>query len=131
MGFSTTWWSNAVRKLSAKRWSKLLWHVFEPVTSSLARDFELKNRAAFRDSRRIVFAKQVELLGALSVQWADRRRREHAVILSRHPFDDRASERATLCAALREAGQSDDVAWRNACERYPLPADASDPQEEA
>lgn len=110
---------------------ELLWHIFKHVTFSLACEFELKHRVAFRDCRRLIFAKQVELLGVLSAEWADREQRDHEAILTRHPFDDAASERATLCVTLREAGQSDDLAWRNACDRYPLPVPARGPQEDA
>jgi len=110
---------------------ELLWHIFKHVTFSLACDFELKHRVALKDCRRLIFAKQVELLGTLSVEWAVREQHDHDAILARHPFDDAAGERATLSATLRAAGQSNAVAWRNACERYPLPEHANDPQRDA
>jgi hypothetical protein len=99
----------------------LLWYVFRNATFSMACDFELKNRVPLRDSRRTIFAKQVELLGLVSPEWAERKRREHEFTLMRYPFDDSAGERATLAASLRNAGESEANAWRRACETYPLP----------
>ena len=100
---------------------ELLWHVFKHITFSMACEFELMHRVPLQDGRRLMFAKQVELLRVLSLDWADRQRRDHKKILARHPFDDAADERADLTADLRKAGRSDAEAWREACQRYPLP----------
>lgn len=95
--------------------------IFEHITFLLACSFELKNRVSGQDFRRVMFEKQVELLGVLSTMWADHETRNHQEILARHPFDDASGERASLAATLRKSGESPDAAWRNACERYPLP----------
>ncbi len=99
----------------------LLSHIFQHVTFSLGCAFELKHRVPLQDCRRLIFATQVELLRVLSPEWANREARDHEEILARHPFDDTAGERASLTAALRKAGNSEEEAWRMACERYPLP----------
>jgi len=101
---------------------ELLWLVFESITFSLACSFELRNRIPGRDARRIMFSKQVELLSQLSPEWAAREIDNHLDILRNHPFDDLASERATLSLTLRQGGRiSADEAWRQACEKYPQP----------
>lgn len=66
----------------------LLYRVFQSVTFSLACQFELNHREPKQDFRRIMFAKQVDLLGKLSPKWADRDAERHAEILKNHPFRD-------------------------------------------
>ncbi|RYZ01380.1 MAG: hypothetical protein EOO73_35745 [Myxococcales bacterium] len=66
----------------------LLFRVFEDITFFLAGQFELAHRKSGQDSRRIMFARQVELLGMLSAEWAERGAARHAIILSAHPFRD-------------------------------------------
>jgi hypothetical protein len=61
----------------------------------MARGFELKHQVAGQDSRRLIFAKQVELLAILSQEWADREDHNHARILKQHPFRDELAEPAT------------------------------------
>ena len=102
----------------------LLW-AFDSVTSNLAFAFELENRVSRQDSRRIAFAKQIELLEILDESWAKAVSEQHLWILAEHPFDDLASVRATRTRELREAGSSDDEAWRIACSDYPLPSGAA------
>ena len=103
---------------------ELLYKIFANVTFELAHKYELVHRIQNQDSRRISFQKQVELLSMLSSQWGERESREHEQILQRHPFDDYASVRATLTKELREQGKSDEVAWKMACEKYPLPKES-------
>ena len=100
---------------------KLLYDVFQKVTSELASKFELQHRVDNKDSRRIMFERQEELLSQLNPAWGERRKREHEQILKHHPFDDYASLRARLSKELRDQGKSAEVAWKMACERYPLP----------
>jgi hypothetical protein len=72
---------------------ELLWHVFKHVTSWLASSFEVAHRVPGRDFRRVMFAKQVELLQTLSPVWAVRESVEHQRILVNHPFDDCSDDR--------------------------------------
>lgn len=67
---------------------EILYWIMEGHTSDLSWDFEVRNRRDGEGSRRQAFAKQVELLAALSPQWAERQRLEQAKILERHPFHD-------------------------------------------
>lgn len=69
---------------------ELLYWVFEGVTSSMGFDYELAHRRPEEDSRRIAFAKQLEMLNSLRPAWAERCRAELATIVARYPFDDSA-----------------------------------------
>jgi hypothetical protein len=100
---------------------ELLYDVFQSVTSSLAIDYELKHRVERQDCRRIGFQQQIELLSALSPEWAKRRRLEHTQILRDHPFDDDASVRPTLTKELRDQGHTPEEARRLARDKYPEP----------
>jgi hypothetical protein len=103
---------------------ELLYKIFADVTFELSSKYELAHRLTNQDSRRIMFQRQVELLSMLSPKWAERESREHEQILKKHPFDDYAGIRATLSKELREQGNSSEVAWKMACEKYPLPKEA-------
>jgi hypothetical protein len=103
---------------------ELFYDVFQSVTFELACKYELANRISDKDSRRILFAHQEELLSQLHQAWGERRKQEHKQILERHPFDDYASVRATFSKELREQGNSSEVAWKIACEKYPLPKES-------
>jgi hypothetical protein len=102
----------------------LLYWIFRDITFSMACEYELANRNPDQDFRRIMFEHQVELLTLLSPQWGERESQEHEQILKQNPFDDYANTRATLCENLRGQGHSPEVAWRMACEKYPLPKGA-------
>lgn len=66
----------------------LLYWVFADITSQMAGRYELRNRRPNQDTRRQSFAKQTELMGAISFDWAVKMRAEHADILILHPFQD-------------------------------------------
>jgi hypothetical protein len=67
---------------------EILYRVFADVAFVMACTFERAHRIVTQDFRRVMFAKQVELLAVLASSWGDRRAREIASILRRHPFDD-------------------------------------------
>jgi hypothetical protein len=97
----------------------LMYWIFSGVTFSMACDYELKNRIEDKDSRRIIFAKQKELLGLLNKDWEERERKEHNSILINNPFDDLAGLRATFCGELRAKGLSESEIDKLAYEKYP------------
>jgi hypothetical protein len=86
--------------------------IFEGITFSLAIEFELHNRIKGQDSRRLIFAKQVELLNHLNPAWASNETKSHEKILLKYPFDDNASIRADY---------TEKHGWEAACQKYPLP----------
>jgi hypothetical protein len=83
-----------LERLTTLDLDEVLFRIFRSVTFSLATDYELAHRIETQDCRRIIFQKQVELLGHLSRQWADREAREHDLILRDHPLDDQSTIRA-------------------------------------
>ncbi|QDU31874.1 hypothetical protein ETAA8_70350 [Anatilimnocola aggregata] len=66
----------------------LLYIVFEAVTFSMAGDYELKHRIPGQDSRRILFRRQLELLGSVDADWVTRLRQDQHKILACNPFND-------------------------------------------
>jgi hypothetical protein len=97
----------------------LLYWIFASVTFSMACDYELKNRIDEKDFRRIMFAKQEDLLGVLNKDWKEKERKGHQSILNNNPFDDLAGLRATYCGELREKGLSESEIQKIAYEKYP------------
>jgi len=71
----------------------LLFRVFDSVTFDVACRYELAHRVPDEDCRRMLFAKQVELLERLSPAWGQRGRERKEAILREHPFDDAATVR--------------------------------------
>ena len=65
----------------------LYWFVSGDV-SQLARDWELERRVEGKDSRRLWFEKEVELLRTLSPEWAKRKELYQNRVLKEHPFND-------------------------------------------
>jgi Immunity protein 63 len=101
---------------------ELLRLIFDTITFDLACSFEARNRVGARDTRRLLFSKQVELLAKLSPSWAARKVDDHIEILREHPFDDWVSERLDLFAQLKRGGRiSPADAWQKACEKFPEP----------
>jgi Immunity protein 63 len=100
---------------------ELLYWVFSSVTFSKAYAFERDNRIVEQNPRRLVWQKQLELLGQLDSSWRDRQEREIEEILKKHPLDDSASMRVKLFKSLRDEGHPNDEAWEMACEKYPKP----------
>jgi hypothetical protein len=80
---------NELQRHTTHDLDELLYHVFESVTFSLASEYELANRVDGQDCRRLLFARQIELLSSLSPSWAVRESRNHERILQEHPFNDK------------------------------------------
>ena len=110
-----------LKRLTTQSLDDLLYNVFQSVTFTLAVAYELKHRIESQDCRRIMFQQQIELLSALSPEWARRSELEHIQILRDNPFDDDASVRARLTKELRDQGHTPEDAWRLACNKYPEP----------
>jgi Immunity protein 63 len=106
------------RKMTDKIDNLLYW-IFANVTFSMASDYEQKNRIVDKDCRRIMFAKQEELLGQLNENWRFKENAEHQSILKRHPWDDLAGLRATYCGQLRKQGLTETEIYKLAYAKYP------------
>lgn len=100
---------------------QLLYWILKRASSAMASNFEFKNRIENKDTRRIKFSKQIEIIGKLSPSWAHLMSMEIEEILKSAPYDDLSSERVKYCKKLMVAGISNDDAYKKACEKYPLP----------
>ena len=67
---------------------ELLFWLMCDVTFSLASEYELRHRVSGRDFRRLLFQRQIDLLGQLNADWSERKRREIERVLAAHPYDD-------------------------------------------
>jgi hypothetical protein len=99
----------------------LLYAVFRSVTFQMACDYEVKHRVLGQNFRRILFQRQIELMSALSPEWAERLSNEKERTLELFPFDDNSDARVALSKELRGQGYPKEIAWRNASEKYPSP----------
>ncbi len=100
---------------------EVLYFLFDRITTTMSTDYELKHRVHGRDSRRKIFAKQIELLGQINPMWAERCKKEIAAVLESSPFDDFAAERSAYCRELREIGIQEKEIERLSSQKYPYP----------
>ena len=66
----------------------LLYWLLRSLTFEMASDYELKHRKRGEDSRRQLFAKQLELLGRLKEEWRSSLDAELQSVLQNHPYTD-------------------------------------------
>jgi hypothetical protein len=66
----------------------ILYWLYQDATFAMALVWELNNRITGRDSRRLIFSKQLELLRVIGEKYALRREKEMETILLAHPFND-------------------------------------------
>jgi len=81
-----------IKEKMTKSLDELLYWIFVNITSQMAQDYEYNNRKFDQDFRRIMFNRQLELLGALSSEWQLRQKQEIEKILTRSPFIDMVSK---------------------------------------
>ena len=77
-----------IDRLSTPSLDELFYRVACDLTFSVAVAWELRHRVPAQDPRRLMFARQIELLDSLNPAWAGRQALEHEGVLSRHPFRD-------------------------------------------
>lgn len=65
-----------------------LYWLLSDLTFGLAVDDEYKHRVKGRSFRRLLFAKQLQLLQSIEPAWAARKAEEIHQILLKHPYDD-------------------------------------------
>ena len=108
-----------LERFSTRDLDELLERTFRDVTSTQSFSHERAHRDPARDSRRMAFAHQVELLAKLSPTWAAREERRHQDILRTHPFNDEAGLRATLAGQYMAQGMAPEAAAELADQQYP------------
>jgi hypothetical protein len=67
---------------------ELLYWIFSSITWDLASAYEMNHRRGGVDTRRLLFAKHIELLDGLDIAWGSRKWAELAAIVAQHPFAD-------------------------------------------
>ena len=67
---------------------ELLYWMVSDITWKMASDWELANREVGKDSRRLLFQRDIDLLEIINVDWADRKRTQYDEVLKSHPFND-------------------------------------------
>lgn len=77
-----------LERKTTKDLNELLYWIFDSITFSMSVDFELKHRMRRKDSRRIMFARQEELLGILDNSWQQKQQEAHEKIIRKNPFTD-------------------------------------------
>lgn len=73
---------------STKEKDELLYWLISLDTFWMGVEFELQNRIEGQDFRRLLFARQIELLKRVDSDWAKRKGKEIELILAKHPFKD-------------------------------------------
>ncbi len=72
---------------------EILYLIFSRITKRIATDYEISCRVPDQDSRKILFEKQLELLGVLNPEWKKIREREIAEILQRSPYTCKGTQK--------------------------------------
>ncbi len=93
---------NTASKIETDDLRVVLWHALNPIIFNISCDYELKHREKKRginrlisklkkekyDSRRVIFAKEIELYGLFGDDFKARRQREIEEILQNNPYVD-------------------------------------------
>ena len=66
----------------------ILYYVFDPIVFSLARKYEIARRVKGPDSRRMIFAKQMELMGQIDPNFAKKLSDDLEKVLKKYPYQD-------------------------------------------
>ena len=99
----------------------ILFWLINSLTFELASKYELNHREESKDSRRLLFKHQLELLEKINPEWAKIEKEDQDKILKNYPYDDCLKLRNKLEKDLINQGLSNEEAWKKACERYPEP----------
>jgi hypothetical protein len=86
--FITTERGLELERSTTKDKDELLYWMISLSTFWMGVDFEFKNRIEEQDCRRIIFAKQIELMKRVDADWAKRKQKEIEAILAEHPYND-------------------------------------------
>ncbi len=71
---------------------EILYWLVSDLVFDLATKYELEHRVPGRDSRRLLFAKEIELMERVNPEWAERTRQKIRNILKEYPYRDRGTE---------------------------------------
>ena len=79
---------NVVKHYKSEKIEDILYPLFENITFTLAVKYELEHRNTDEDWRKLMWQKQLALLEAIDIGFADIRRNEIAEILRISPYKD-------------------------------------------
>ena len=99
--------------------NELLYSIFSDVIRIMSQQYELNNREGGKDTRRMLFSKEEDLMGELNEMWRIKKQIEHSEILGMNPFSDEDELRFELIVNLRANGMSLSEARKIACDKYP------------
>ena len=66
----------------------LLYWIFSSITSQMAQEYALHHRKYGQDTRRILFARQLDLMAKLSEHWHVKLQKEISTTLEKNPYVD-------------------------------------------
>jgi hypothetical protein len=75
-------------RIASPELDPILYEIFDGITFHMACKYELHHRALAKDSRRLIFATQLKLLGQLSPEWRERCARHQVEVLQEYPYSD-------------------------------------------
>ena len=78
----------------------LLYHLVRGAIWMMAVEFEKSHRVEGQDVRRVIFARDLELMGEVSPEWAARRKAEIEDMLRRYPYHDSPAPEQPPAAAV-------------------------------
>ena len=73
---------------ATKNVEDVLYWIMNDVIFKVASEYEIKNRVAGRDFRRLLFDKEIELFKRINLKWAERRKEERGRRLAPYPYND-------------------------------------------
>jgi hypothetical protein len=97
----------------------LVWAVTWDMSFALAVDYEFHHRQRGVDSRRQMFARQLELLARIGPEAVARGEQRQQEILRENPFDDQLARRADRWAELIDSGMPREEAVALATAEFP------------
>jgi hypothetical protein len=97
----------------------LLFLIFYDITFEMARTFAAANQQTEVDSRRILFQRQLELLGKLKLAWQQNAKENQDSIVIQFPFNDYEGRRQKYLKTLMASGFLYKEALEKANKKYP------------
>ncbi len=72
----------------AENEDEMLYWLVSDLVFGLATKYELEHRVPDKDFRRLLFAREIELMEKVNPEWAERTRQKIRNILAKHPYND-------------------------------------------
>jgi hypothetical protein len=79
---------NEFERIESPNPYEIMFHIFGNITHAMASNHELKNRVIGQDFRRIMFSKQLEILGLIDSEWQLKHQEYLNNLLKEYPYND-------------------------------------------